>query len=215
GVKPKRTIRFVLWTGEEQGLLGSKAFAAAHAGELSQTAAVFVMDGGTNPISGLTATHAMRTDLERVFAPVAMLDAAHPFALTFTDGLALPADCCTKPAQPSMATCTGGTASCAAPSGAGSCPSDHTPFLRAGVPAFLFEQRGTADYARAHHTEFDTVDALVPSAIEHSARVMALAAYGVAELPGLLSREKLIAIESGVGGPALAPRVCTPGCESK
>jgi hypothetical protein len=215
GVKPKRSIRFVLWTGEEQGLLGSKAFTTAHAGEMAKTSAVFVMDAGTNPVAGLTATHAMRADLERVFAPVAMLDAEHPFALTFTDGLALPADCCTKPAQPSMATCTGGTAACSAPSASGTCPSDHTPFLQAGVPAFLFEQRGPADYERTHHTEFDTVDALVPSAVEHSALVIALAAYGIAELPGLLSREQLMAIESGVGGPALAPRVCTPACESK
>jgi len=213
GVKPKRSIRFVLWTGEEQGLLGSKAFATAHAGEMTKTSAVFVMDAGTNPVAGLTATHAMRADLERVFAPVAMLDAEHPFALTFTDGLALPADCCTKPAQPSLATCTGGTAACSALSAAGSCPSDHTPFLQAGVPAFLFEQRGPADYARTHHTEFDTVDALVPSAVEHSALVIALAAYGVAELPGLLAREKLVAPVNAGAGPLMAPQACTPGCE--
>ena len=33
GVKPKRTIRFILFTGEEEGLLGSHAYAAAHAAE--------------------------------------------------------------------------------------------------------------------------------------------------------------------------------------
>ena len=207
GVTPKRTIRFVLWTGEEQGLLGSKAYVKAHAGELSKISAVFVMDSGTNPVVGLTGTGAMRADLERVFAPVAMLDAKTPFALSFVDALAQPSDCCTKPAQPSTATCTGGAASCG--DAAGSCPSDHTPFLQVGVPAFLFEQRGPADYARTHHTEFDTADALVPSAIEHSALVIALAAYGVAELPGLLSREKLVSAASG--SPALAPS-CTPEC---
>ena len=33
GVKPKRTIRFILFSGEEEGLLGSRAYAATHAGE--------------------------------------------------------------------------------------------------------------------------------------------------------------------------------------
>lgn len=213
-VKPKRTIRFVLWTGEEQGLLGSKAYVSAHAEEMEKTSAVLVMDAGTNPITGLMGTRAMQADLERALAPLASLDGATPFRLAFGDGLALPDDCCSKPAQPSAATCTGGTASCAAPaSGTGGCPSDHTPFLQAGVPAFLFEQSGPADYARTHHTEFDTVDALLPRAIEHSALVMAVAAYRIAELPGLLSREKLVAPSASGAGPSLAPHACTPACE--
>lgn len=214
GVKPKRTIRFVLWTGEEQGLLGSKAYVSAHAGELEKISAVLVMDAGTNPIAGLTGTRAMQAELERALSPLATLDSATPFRLAFGDGLALPDDCCTKPSQPSQATCTGGTASCAAPaSGTGGCPSDHTSFLQAGVPAFLFEQSGPADYARTHHTEFDTVDALVPRAIEHSALVMAVAAHQIAELPGLLSREKLVTTSASGAGPALAPNACTPACE--
>jgi len=125
GVKPKRTIRFVLWTGEEQGLLGSKDYVRVHANELAKTSAVFVMDAGTNPIAGLTGTQAMRTDLERALAPITMLDAAAAFDLAFVDAFALPADCCSKPSQPSMATCTGGTAGCS--QAAGSCPSVLTP----------------------------------------------------------------------------------------
>ena len=37
GVKPKRTIRFVLFTGEEQGLYGSKAYCARHKDEMAKT----------------------------------------------------------------------------------------------------------------------------------------------------------------------------------
>lgn len=52
GLKPKRTIRFILFSGEEQGLLGSRAYAAAHAGEADQIQAVLVLDNGTGRILG-------------------------------------------------------------------------------------------------------------------------------------------------------------------
>jgi hypothetical protein len=59
-----------------------------------------------------------------------------------------------------------------------------------GVPAFIFEQEGRADYARPHHTEFDTLEALDLEAIQHSA--VALAAFGIADLPERLSRAHLL-----------------------
>ena len=52
GLKPKRTIRFILFSGEEQGLLGSRAYAAAHAGEADSIQAVLVLDNGTGMITG-------------------------------------------------------------------------------------------------------------------------------------------------------------------
>ncbi|MBI3131118.1 MAG: M20/M25/M40 family metallo-hydrolase [Acidobacteria bacterium] len=51
-VKPKRTIRVVLFSGEEQGLYGSKAYVKAHAAELARHQAVLVEDSGTAPIKG-------------------------------------------------------------------------------------------------------------------------------------------------------------------
>jgi hypothetical protein len=83
------------------------------------------------------------------------------------------------------------------------------PFLRAGVPAFIWEQKGPADYRRTHHTEHDTADALLPEGVERSAVAIALAAFGVAELPDLLSRENMIARPAG----GELPAVCTPSCE--
>jgi hypothetical protein len=53
GAKPKRTIRFILFGGEEQGLLGSQAYAEAHKGELAKISGVFVMDTGTGRIRGI------------------------------------------------------------------------------------------------------------------------------------------------------------------
>jgi carboxypeptidase Q len=52
GVKPKRTIRFILFSGEEEGLLGSRAYAAAHAAEADSVQAVLVIDNGTGMIVG-------------------------------------------------------------------------------------------------------------------------------------------------------------------
>jgi carboxypeptidase Q len=53
GVKPKRTIRFVLFSGEEQGLYGSKMYARDHASELGSVQSVLVLDNGTGRITGM------------------------------------------------------------------------------------------------------------------------------------------------------------------
>ena len=63
GVKPKRTIRFILFSGEEEGLLGSRAYAAAHAAEADSIQAVLVLDNGTGAITGQALQG--RDDLER------------------------------------------------------------------------------------------------------------------------------------------------------
>ena len=74
GVKPKRTIRFMLWSGEEQGLLGSAAYVKAHKDLMPKISAVLVHDGGTNYLSGIGATEAIMSDFEQVFTPVKELD---------------------------------------------------------------------------------------------------------------------------------------------
>ena len=78
GVKPRRTIRFMLWSGEEQGLLGSAAYVKAHKDLMPKISAVLVHDGGTNYLSGIGATEAMMSDFEQVFAPVKELDPQFP-----------------------------------------------------------------------------------------------------------------------------------------
>ncbi|HEX6090513.1 MAG TPA: M20/M25/M40 family metallo-hydrolase [Gemmatimonadales bacterium] len=77
GLKPKRTIRFILFSGEEQGLLGSRAYAAAHAAEADSIQAVMVLDNGTGMILGQALQG--RNELEQLWtdllAPVAHLGA--------------------------------------------------------------------------------------------------------------------------------------------
>jgi Zn-dependent M28 family amino/carboxypeptidase len=53
GAKPKRTIRFILFGGEEQGLLGSRAYVQAHDGEMRKVSGVFVLDTGTGRVRGI------------------------------------------------------------------------------------------------------------------------------------------------------------------
>ena len=50
GVKPRRSIRFVLFSGEEEGTLGSHAYVARHRDELDNAAAVVILDEGTGKI---------------------------------------------------------------------------------------------------------------------------------------------------------------------
>jgi pimeloyl-ACP methyl ester carboxylesterase/outer membrane protein assembly factor BamB len=57
GVRPRRTIRFILFTGEEQGLLGSKAYVQAHKDELPRISACLVHDSGTGKVVGFCAGH--------------------------------------------------------------------------------------------------------------------------------------------------------------
>lgn len=155
--RPRRTIRFVLWGGEEQGLLGSKAYVEKHQPEMSRISAVLVHDGGTNYLSGIPVTPEMKPQAERVFAPVLALDDDKPFEIELVEGLR-----------------TGG--------------SDHTPFIRAGVPGFFWEQDGEADYDFVHHTQHDLLEQAVESYQKHSAMVVAIAAYNLANLDHLLDR---------------------------
>ena len=58
GLHPERTIRFVLFTGEKEGLLGSRAYVRQHAAEIGSMVAAFALDWGAGPIVQLpTAGH--------------------------------------------------------------------------------------------------------------------------------------------------------------
>jgi len=52
GLKPRRSIRFILFSGEEEGLLGSHAYAVAHRPELDNAAGVIIYDAGTGKTTG-------------------------------------------------------------------------------------------------------------------------------------------------------------------
>ncbi len=74
GVKPKRTIRFVLFTGEEQGLNGSRAYVKAHKDQLGKISGVLVHDSGTGKVLtiGLMANYAVRETIDHALYPLAL-----------------------------------------------------------------------------------------------------------------------------------------------
>lgn len=69
GMRPRRTIRFILFTGEEQGLLGSLAYAKQHAGEMKNHVGGVVLDTGQGPVKEFQLGG--RDDLLKVFEPFA------------------------------------------------------------------------------------------------------------------------------------------------
>jgi hypothetical protein len=158
GAKPKRTIRFILWGGEEQGLHGSRGYVRDHKDEMPKISAVLVHDGGTNYVAGISATKPMVPLFEKVFAPIKDLNKDMPFTIQEVNGLR-------------------------------SGSSDHDSYLAAGVPGFFWHQRGKAVYRRTHHTQYDTFDAAIPEYQKHSSMVIAVGAYGIANLDALLPRD--------------------------
>jgi carboxypeptidase Q len=68
GARPRRTIRFVLFTGEEQGEQGSRAYTKQHASELPNHLAAILIDSGQGPVAEV---HLGRTDVVTLFEPLA------------------------------------------------------------------------------------------------------------------------------------------------
>lgn len=158
GARPRRTIRFMLWSGEEQGLLGSDAHAEKHRDEMSKISVCLVHDGGTNYVSGIIGVPEMIPIFEDILAPVKTLDALKPFTIRKVDRL---------------------------PMGGG---SDHASYTARGAPGIFWNQAGTANYTYTHHTQHDVYGAAVPEYQSHTSTVIALSALAIANLPDLLPR---------------------------
>jgi len=77
GLRPRRTIRFVLFTGEEQGMLGSQAYVQQHRNELDKAAGVLIFDEGSGKTIGFSLGG--RTDavdrVKELVAPLAKFEA--------------------------------------------------------------------------------------------------------------------------------------------
>ncbi len=158
GVKPKRTIRFVLWSGEEQGLLGSRGYVQTHKDELDKISAVLNDDGGSNYQGGYQGIETMKAMMEAAFAPTA---AAFP---------ELPMEFASSPTMPA-----GGS-------------SDHAPFNWEGVPGFFTMEKGKADYGKVWHTQYDRYEFAVPEYLVQSSTNHAVVAFNLACADTLLPR---------------------------
>jgi carboxypeptidase Q len=92
GVEPHRTIRFVLFTGEEQGLLGSRAYVQAHQNEMKNVVCAWILDWGNGPITkfplgGHSELAAPLEELVGSIRDVALVQITNGY-LTYTDAYA-------------------------------------------------------------------------------------------------------------------------------
>ena len=172
-LKPRRTIRIALWTGEEQGLLGSKAYVAEHFGKLETPAPVasgsmpataspspgvlvtkpeyekfssyFNLDNGTGKIRGvyLQGNEAVRPLFRQWLVPFRDMGAA---TLSIAN--------------------TGGT--------------DHLSFDAIGLPGFQFIQDEIEYDSRTHHSNQDVFDRIQAEDMKQAATIMAAFVYDAA-----------------------------------
>jgi len=73
GLLPKRTIRFILFTGEEQGTVGSLAYVKSHAAELDKIRGVIIFDSGSGRVPGYSLGGRRDTEpgLQQILKPLA------------------------------------------------------------------------------------------------------------------------------------------------
>ncbi len=165
GVQPRRTIRFILWTGEEQGLLGSRGYVESLTDEeKANISAVFVDDGGTNYQGGLQCIESMVDMLARATAPVNDAFPDMPVEIRSRERM---------------------------PRGGG---SDHAAFNRAGIPGFFWMEKGKGglegrNYRYVWHTQHDTPRYAVEEYLIQAATCSAVTAYNLAMADTLLPRQ--------------------------
>jgi len=181
-VKPRRTIRIALWSGEEEGLFGSKGYAKEHFGsfplstapdqlalpefirkpagpleikpEQKMVSAYFNVDNGTGKIRGIYTQNngAVFNIFKQWMGPLADLGVT---TITNQD--------------------TGGT--------------DHLSFDAVGIPGFQFIQ-DDADYeSRTHHSDMDTYEHLQPGDLKQIATVEAIFVYNAAMRDQMIPRK--------------------------
>lgn len=165
GVKPRRTIRFVLWSGEEQGLLGSRAYIEQHLAtrpvdpalkgidsyvawrnafpitpkpEYGQLKAYFNMDNGSGRFRGIYSEG-------NLGAEKLLKEWLSPFDMLGADKL--------------VVSKTGGT--------------DHVFMQAIGLPGYQFIQDPLDYDSRVHHTNLDTVDHMRADDMRQAAVIMA------------------------------------------
>jgi carboxypeptidase Q len=183
-VKPRRTIRIALWTGEEQGIFGSKGYVTQHFGsaKLSTTpeqlalpeymrraagplevkpeqkliSAYFNVDNGTGKIRGVYTQG--NAAIAPIFAQwIAPLKDLGVTTITLRN--------------------TGGT--------------DHLSFDAVGIPGFQFIQEMLDYESRTHHSNEDVVERLQPTDLKQMATVEAIFVYNAAQRDQMMPRKPL------------------------
>ncbi|TFG98822.1 MAG: M20/M25/M40 family metallo-hydrolase, partial [Calditrichales bacterium] len=165
GIQPKRTIRLGLWSGEEQGYLGSRGYLAKHYGESltmelkpehKDFSVYFNLDNGAGKIRGiyLQGNDAARPIFEAWFKPFNDMG-AETVTIQNTSG------------------------------------TDHIPFNQLGLPGFQFIQDPIDYMNRTHHTNMDVYEHVIAGDVIQSAIIVATFAYHAAMREGQFPRQPL------------------------
>jgi hypothetical protein len=164
-LKLDRTVRIALWSGEEQGLFGSREYVKAHFGDLDtmkvapehdRLSAYFNLDNGGGKIRGvyLQENDAARPVFERWFAPFRDLG-VNTIAIRNTGG------------------------------------TDHLSFDALGLPGFQFIQDPLEYGSRTHHSNMDVYDRIQAGDLMQASAVMAAVIYHAANRPEKMPRKPL------------------------
>jgi hypothetical protein len=163
GVKPRRTIRVALWSGEEQGLLGSVAYVREHFGTFENPkpayanfGGYFNVDTGTGRIRGLT-----------VFGP-------DPAAAVLREAVAPLRDLGVVGATTTRSRMRGGT--------------DSTSFNEAGLPGISSLLDPIQYNSHTWHSNLDTYERIIEDDVRSAAIVVASGVYHLATRDALLPR---------------------------
>ena len=176
----KRTVRIGLWTGEEQGLIGSNVYVRQHFGSVDSAgqhftpdwqklAGYFNVDNGTGAIRGIYAEH-----------NAAVVPIFKQWLEPFRD--------------------LGATTVTLAPTTG----TDHQSYDRIGLPGFQFIQDEVDYMSRTHHTNMDLYERLVPHDLMQNAVIVAAFVYDAANRDEKLPR-KPAPTAAGRGGRGIVP----------
>ena len=177
GLKPRRTIRVALWTGEEQGLLGSRAYVAEHFGKLetpttTATASPGGSDGAaTTPPPTVLIKMAEYDKLAGYFNLDNGTGKIRGVYLQANDGIGALFRQWLAPfrdlgAETLSLSNTGGT--------------DHLSFDGIGLPGFQFIQDEIEYDSRTHHSNMDVFDRIQGDDMKQAATIMAAFVYNTA-----------------------------------
>lgn len=165
GLQPKRTIRIALWSGEEQGLFGSRNYVKNHFAdpakmelmpEHAKVSAYYNLDNGSGKIRGVYLQG------NKMAGPV-----FQKWLEPFYD----------MGAKTVTINNTGGT--------------DHLSFDAVGIPGFQFIQDELEYDTRTHHTNMDTYDHLVADDLKQAAVIVAAFVYNTAQMDEKIPRKDL------------------------
>ena len=164
GVTPRRTIRVALWSGEEQGILGSQAYVKEHFGtfehqkqpEYSKLVAYLNIDSGTGRARGAG-----------VFGPPSAAAIVRQALAPFTDL---------------------GVAGASATTSRAVAGTDSTAFNNAGLPGIGFSQDPIEYNTHTHHTNLDTYERVIEDDVKASAIAIAATLYQLAMRDEMLPR---------------------------